>query len=306
MLKLGLGTAQFGLDYGVANRRGQTPVDEVRGILVEAARRGVGLIDTASLYGTSEEALGKALPTGHSFRIVTKTGKFDRGFGAAEARALEGSFRASLRKLDVPSTYGLLVHQADDLLTADGERLMDCLQSIKAANLVSKVGVSVYTGEQAMAVLARHAVDIVQLPLSLLDQRSILRGELRALKAAGVEIHARSVFLQGLLLMDPETLPPYFDPVRPTLASFRAAAAARGLTALQAALAFVQSRPEVDHFVVGVCDLPQFLEILEAVGKPPAPLPEFAPFHCPDERFVNPSLWPSEARARAPQGERRC
>lgn len=290
-MKLGLGTAQFGLDYGITNAAGKTPAAEVARILEEAHARGVRMLDTASLYGDSEAALGKSMPAGHAFRIVTKTPKFASGFGPAEARALEESFAASLKALGVTRVYGLLAHQADDLLSPGGERFLDALRALKDRGLVSKIGASVYSGSQIGGLLARGGIDLVQLPFNVLDQRPLREGHLKRLKEAGVEIHSRSVFLQGLLLMDPAAMPAYFGPLRATLEGFRATAAAHGLSPLQAALAFVAGRPEIDHFVVGVCDLAQFREILAAAQALPREAPDLSAFRCDEERFVNPSLW---------------
>ncbi|HXI60358.1 MAG TPA: aldo/keto reductase, partial [Polyangia bacterium] len=161
-MKLGLGTAQFGLDYGIANAVGKTPLEEVRRILSEAERAGVRLVDTACLYGDSEEALGRSLPAKHEFRIVTKTPKFPAGFGATEARTLQETFAGSLQKLGVPRVYALLAHQADDLLGADGDRFMDALLALKDRGLVAKVGASVYTPAQVDGLLARGRIDVVQ------------------------------------------------------------------------------------------------------------------------------------------------
>lgn len=290
-MKMGLGTAQFGLDYGISNTAGKTPLEEVRRILAEAARRGLRVLDTARLYGDSEAALGRALPDDHPFRIVTKTPKFPAGFDAAAAFTLQESLAASLKTLRIPSAYGLLAHDADDLIRPGGDRMLATLRELKSKGLAAKVGASVYTGAQIEALLSRGGVDLVQVPCNVLDQRLIDGGHLRALKSAGVEVHCRSVFLQGLLLMDPPKVPRYFDPIRPVLEGFRAASAARGLTLLQAALAFVAGRPEIDHFLVGVNDLAQLREILSAAESSPGGAPDFSLFKCEDERFVNPALW---------------
>lgn len=294
-MKLGLGTAQFGLDYGIANAVGKTPLEEVHGILSEAKRAGITLVDTACLYGDSEEALGRCLPAGHEFRIVTKTPKFPGDFGATAARTLQETFAASLQKLGVPRVYALLAHQADDLLGADGDRFMDALLALKDRGLVAKVGASVYTPAQVDGLLSRGRIDVVQIPFNVLDQRLLRGGQLAALAAGGVEVHARSMFLQGALLMNPPELPAFLRPVRPLLQRFSAAATAVGFSPLQAALAFVLERPEIAHAVVGVCDRAQLREILDAAGSLSAKQarPDWSQFHCDDETVVNPALWPN-------------
>lgn len=289
--KLGLGTVQFGLDYGVTNAAGKTPSGEVARILADAHDAGLRLLDTASLYGESEEALGRAFPAGHAFRIVTKTPKFTRGFSAAEARTLEDTFAASLRKLGVPRVYGLLAHQADDLLGSGGDRFLDTLLELKARGLVEKVGASIYSPAQVDGLLALGRPDLIQVPFNVLDQRLLRGGQLRALQDAGVEVHARSVFLQGVILAGPGSLPAHLSALEPVLVRFRAAAAACRLSPIQAALAFACGRAEVSTCLVGVVNRAQLAEIVAAAAPAGTGTPDWEEFHCGEERYVNPALW---------------
>lgn len=293
--KIGLGTVQFGLDYGISNAAGRTPTAEVARILAFAAETGIRLLDTACLYGDSEAALGGALPPegadgGGAFRIVTKTPKYSQGFGAAEADALKAEFRASLGRLKRKSVYGLLAHDADDMLRPGGDRMLASMRELQAEGLVEKVGSSVYSPAQIDSLLANSRIDLVQAPCNVLDQRLIKGGQLRALAAAGVEFHARSVFLQGLLLMPPSEVPAYFAPIRPLLDRFAECARAQGNTPLQAALAFVAERPEISNYLVGVNDLAQLRQIAAADASR-LPAGDLAECHCTEERFINPSLW---------------
>jgi aryl-alcohol dehydrogenase-like predicted oxidoreductase len=302
-LRLGLGTAQFGLDYGISNAAGKTPPEEVQRILEEAHRVGIRLLDTASLYGDSEAAMGRCLPPANEFRIVTKTPKFSGRFGPVEAEVLQDSFAASLRKMGVPRVYALLAHEADDLLGSDGDRFMDALLALKAGGLVAKVGASVYTPAQVDGLLSRRRIDVIQIPFNVLDQRLLRGGQLAALQAADVEVHARSIFLQGSLLMDATRLPEFLRPAGPLLLRFQAAAAACGLRPLQAALAFVLERPEINHGLVGVCDQAQLMEIVNAVQTLSSgeSRPDWSLFQCDQESVVNPALWPTiRNQGRAP------
>lgn len=290
-MKLGLGTVQFGLDYGIANPGGQTPPDEANAILEYAAGRGIRVLDTAALYGQSEEVLGRVLPAGHPFSIVTKTIRFAKPrLGPEDIAACEQAFAASLAKLRQPAVYGLLLHHADDLLVPGGERLFARLGEWRRQGLVQKIGVSVYTGDQIDRILAAYPIDLIQLPLSVLDQRLIAGGHLRRLKEKGVEIHVRSVFLQGLLLMPPDGLPPRFHSLRGHLGRYRAFIGERGLTPVQAALGFVLSLPEVGTAVCGVNTLGQLAELAAAVREDLDP-GQFAPFALSDETILNPALW---------------
>lgn len=290
-MKLGLGTVQFGLDYGVSNPEGRTPEPEVARILRLAADNGIGMLDTAVGYGNSEEVLGRTLPAQHSFAIVTKTPalRVDEGGGEYVERVRE-SFRKSISRLGQKRLYGILVHRAEDLLSAHGDQLMEALREFKQQGLVEKVGVSVYNAPQIDAILARFPIELVQLPVSVLDQRLIASGHLSKLRRAGIEVHARSVFLQGLLLMSPDALPAYFATIRDHLAGYHAHLESLGLTLLQAALGFVLGLPELDHVILGVNSAAQLQEILAAqVAQVDAQ--SMARFALTDPAMLDPSRW---------------
>lgn len=286
--KLGLGTVQWGGDYGVSNLAGRTPPSEVANILAAARRLGVKVLDTAALYGESEQVLGRNELA--SFQVVTKTARFDRAVISADdgARML-ATFRESLAKLRCSSVYGLLIHNADDLLAQDGDILVRCLERLKGDGKVKKIGVSVYSGDQAALLLSRFTPDLVQVPISVLDQRLIRGGHLDLLKSHGVEIHVRSVFLQGLLLMDPSCIPRYFEPIRPLLMRWHATARDAGMTASQAALAFVRTLPQVDCVLVGVESARQLDQC--AIDFVRGGSFDAAALACADPAFINPSMW---------------
>ncbi len=191
-MKLGLGTVQFGQNYGVSNSHGKSPLSEVERILDLAALRGIRVLDTAPAYGTSEEVLGHLLSCVHRFLIVTKTPKFPgRQITNRDAEILESTFLDSLRKLRQSQIYSLLIHDADSLLAPGSELLVDKLLELKRRGFVQKIGFSAYTPVQVKQILARFTVDIVQIPFSVLDQRMRLEGCLKQLKQSGIEIHAR-------------------------------------------------------------------------------------------------------------------
>ncbi|MBI3096128.1 MAG: aldo/keto reductase [Rhodocyclales bacterium] len=290
-MKLGLGTVQFGLDYGVSNRAGRTPEAETGRILRLAADSGIRVLDTAAGYGKSEEVLGRTLPAEHPFHIVTKTPALRAGEDGREfVDRVRASIRLSLSRLSQEKLYGVMVHRAEDLLSIQGDRLMKTLLEFRQMGVVEKVGVSVYSGEQIDAILARHPVELVQLPVSVLDQRLIGSGHVAKLKRAGIEIHARSAFLQGLLFMSPDELPAYFSPIRDHLAEYRACIESLGLTPLQAALGPVLAQPELDHVILGVNIVGQLQEILaaQAVQVDAGSLARFA---LTDSAMLDPSRW---------------
>jgi aryl-alcohol dehydrogenase-like predicted oxidoreductase len=299
-MKLGLGCAQFGFDYGISNRVGKPAPKDVARILEAARAGGVQVIDTAHAYGDSEAILGRCWPAKHAFSVVTKTLPLRTSrVTALDTHHVLNAFRLSLERLRQPRIYGLLVHDARDLLAAESERLMDALIDLKERRIVAKLGVSVYDERELDAVLARFSVDIVQVPLSVLDQRMHASGVLGHLKRAGIEVHARSVFLQGILLLEPRALPAFFGPYRHKLKQIHDAARRDGLSVLTLALAFVAAVQHVDVALVGVASVRQLQEILQAWEIRGAPRSDWSALACVDEKLVDPRRWPlSEATAR--------
>ncbi len=292
-MKLALGTVQFGQPYGVANTLGQPDEAAVRSILKKAAAAGVRVIDTASLYGESEAVLGRCLPAAPVFDIVTKTPKFQGLMPAQAVAALVTAWEASCKKLGLDRLYGLLLHDANDLLGPAGPALWQALQALQAGGRVQRIGASVYSAAQVDALLQRFPMDLVQLPLSLLDQRLVRGGQLAALVAAGVEIHARSAFLQGALLLPPGQLPPHLKGLGPYVGQIAAAAAAQKVRPLDLALRYVAGLPEVAAVVCGVESVEQFQQLAAVLA---APQPSLSPDQaracaCDDLALVDPSRW---------------
>lgn len=257
--KLGLGTVQFGMDYGVANKGGRVSGSRLDEVIALAQHLRIRVLDTAAAYGESEAALGRYLRDFSGVRVVTKTPP------APDVTSLRATFDRSLARLGVDSVYGLLVHHAADLLGPDGERLWQALESFKAQGRVTRIGVSVYSPEELRAVRARFQLDLVQLPMNLLDQRFRRCGLLNELHDERVEVHVRSVFLQGVLLMEPSELPEYFAPLRATLESIREHADASHTSVLAMALNSVLHLPQVDCVLVGVDSAKQLQHIADAI-----------------------------------------
>jgi aryl-alcohol dehydrogenase-like predicted oxidoreductase len=277
--RLGLGTVQFGQAYGVSNTAGQVPLAEVQAMLACAAGEGIGLLDTAANYGQAEEVLAQC--DTRVFRIVSKTVSVKGGVVAVIARARQSV--QSLGRVDV-----LLVHAVADLTGPDGGELWRALQDLKEKGTIGAIGISAYVAEDPVALARRFRPDVMQLPFSLLDQRLLRDGSLARLKDSGVEVHARSLFLQGLLFM--ETVPDKLRDAAPLLSCVRQRIAAAHATPLAAALGFVLSRPEVDVAVVGATNRHELDEIF---GAARAPLPELDWGTCAldDARILTPSLW---------------
>jgi aryl-alcohol dehydrogenase-like predicted oxidoreductase len=166
------------------------------------------------------------------------------------------------------------------------------MRELAQQGVVSRIGISVYTGAQIDRALELFEPDIIQLPINLFDQRLLQSGHLRQLKSRGIEVHARSVFLQGLLFMDPEQLGGSFSPARPHFEHYRTFLRQHRLTPLQAALQFVSQLSELDAILVGVTALSDLREVVEVHRTLSArPALDMSCLAFQDERILNPAFW---------------
>ena len=178
-----LGSAQFGLDYGISNTKGISSEDEVVKILQYANSAGIDTIDSASQYGKSESVIGRCVDQNSNWNIITKTPSFKGGsINTSDATHLSDKFKLSLENLNLKKNYGLLIHSCDDLFKPGGDLLFREMEKLKSKGLVSNIGVSLYTSNQIDNILDRYNVDIIQLPINILDQNLYTNGWLKKIK----------------------------------------------------------------------------------------------------------------------------
>jgi len=284
--RLVIGTAQFGLDYGVANRRGKVRLNEVATILTLARGAGVQTLDTAVAYGDCETRLGEIGVGG--WDVITKLPAVPQQCVDIDAW-VHGAVNASLRRLRMNRLYGLLLHRADDLLAPGGEQIFRTAAELKKCEVVERIGVSIYDPKQLDHLCDLFPIDLVQAPLNVVDRRLLDSGWMARLARDGVELHVRSVFLQGLLVMPESERPQRFDPWRPLWNDWDAWLMRSGLSAIEGCLRFVLSYPEVSRVVVGVDSEEQLRQLLFAVEGEPVDCPKH--FSSQDLDLVDPSRW---------------
>tara|TARA_R110002126_G_scaffold47512_10_gene133102 strand:- start:13283 stop:14197 length:915 start_codon:yes stop_codon:yes gene_type:complete len=294
--RIGLGTAQFGLDYGITNRNGALSKDATAEILNRARTLGISLLDTAPAYGDSESVIGSLDPAGN-FDIVTKLSPVAvESIGPADTDMMEREFDGSLKRLGRSRVAGVLVHHGRQLFAPGGEHLLALLNTLRDSGRAQKFGVSVYDGDEIDKVLERFTPDIIQVPISVADQRLIQSGHLEKLKNAGVEIHARSLFLQGTLLRDACDLPAFFATALPGFRNIKARARENGITSLQLCLAFAAHVPQLDRLIVGVSSVEEFAEITAAAAMGTVIDCDMNDLALSNPAMLDPSGWPSQVK----------
>jgi aryl-alcohol dehydrogenase-like predicted oxidoreductase len=284
--RLALGTVQFGLRYGIANQTGQVTRDEAASILEHAWAAAMDTLDTAIGYGQSEQRLGE-IGVG-CWQIISKLPAVPAECTDVAAWVRE-SLDGALTRLRVPRLYGLLLHRSQELSAPHGAALYRALVAAREEGKVTRIGVSIYAPEELDALVPRCSLDLVQAPFNILDRRLDSSGWLRRLTDAGTEVHVRSAFLQGLLLMSADRRPPRFQRWQTLWDRWHEWLRETQLTPVQACLGFVLSQPEIARVVIGVDSLTQLEEILRAADAPRVtPPPQLA---SADLSLIDPSRW---------------
>lgn len=284
--RLALGTAQFGLSYGVANKSGKVSIEEASEILHIAADNGIHTLDTAIVYGESEEVLGKIGVK--KWNIISKLPEIPQNCKNINSW-VNNSVQDSLKRLKKESIYALLLHRPEQLFTEYGDDLFSSLKELKKQKVVKKIGISIYSPSELDFIYENYSFDLIQAPFNIIDQRLNTSGWLTRLKEEGTEIHVRSVFLQGLLLMNANERPEKFAHWQPLWKKWDCWLNENNLTPVQACLGFALSYPEIDRVVFGVDNARHLKEILKTVEENIPKIPDYLMNE--DIDLINPSRW---------------
>lgn len=250
--KIGLGTVQFGIPYGISNNQGQTPEDEVAQILNYAQQVGIDVLDTASAYGKSEIVLGK--------NDLTKFGVVSKFLLQNNPENISKQLDKSLNNLNIPSLHGYMAHRPMEVV--ENPKLWDELLHLKDRGFIKKIGFSFNEEHEIETILSMNIKpDIIQVPYNYIDNR--FEPFMDELKTKGCEIHTRSAFLQGLFFVDIKKLNPFFDEVKPLIHSLQQ----YGNSLPSALLKFCTKKPFIDKVIIGVNNLEQLKRNLTGLNE---------------------------------------
>lgn len=285
--RLALGSAQFGTSYGVTNHGGIPSDFELAQIIGVARENGIDVVDTAQAYGNSEERLGRTGIDG--MKVVTKIS----GLAAVPADRIPAwmveQVGRSLDRLRSNSLYAVLLHDVAALQYPQRDQIVEGLQQILKQGLSSKVGLSAYYPEELLRQSQLLEGALVQVPASLFDRRFLGMAMEPPAVPADLEMHARSAFLQGLLLQAPSDLPVYFHRWLPIFNSFTEWCRIRNIDRMAACLAIFAKHPRITRIVVGVAKASQLQEVLTALTNS-LDTPVF-PESTGDENLLIPMNW---------------
>ena len=279
-----LGTAQLGLTYGISNKFGKPDSEAANELLNFALNNGITMLDTAAAYGNSEQVIGDSGVSG-KFQIISKLPKIDLNQSNLNS-IVETGASISLNRLKVNSLYAYLLHSVDDLVSY-GEALWEQLETLKSGKKTIKIGYSVYSPEQLEQVYDQFKPDIIQIPMNVLDQEFEITGWLKRLKDDGVEVHVRSVFLQGLLLMSKKEQIGKFPNHKNIWEEWHSFLDNNHISALESCIGFISNNNLIDEMVIGVNSEMELKEILKIKQDC---CPTFK-INSMDKELINPSNW---------------
>ncbi|MGL1930807.1 MAG: aldo/keto reductase [Desulfotalea sp.] len=284
--RFALGTVQFGLKYGIANKKEGVSDDEVSAIMKYSQREGLDTLDTAVMYGDSEQRLG--LFGVSNWNVISKLPAVPDECSCVSDWMMT-QVNDSLERLKIDKLYGLLLHRPYQLKGKNAKKIIRSLQQLKEKGLVQKIGISIYDPEELDALDFLCDLDIVQAPFNILDHRLIHSGWLDRLHSQGVEVHARSIFLQGLLLMGKEARPLKFHRWQEMWSLWDKWLVDTGLTPLQACVRYVMKFAQINKVLIGVDTLQQLTEIIKSTDGIIPQVPDA--FDISDQDLVNPAKW---------------
>ena len=273
--KIGLGSVQFGIPYGVSNKEGQTSSIEVTKILKYANKLGITVIDTASAYGNAEEVLGQN--DLNCFKIISKFMPLEVG------DSISIQLEKSLSNLKINSLYGYLAHRPLNLI--DNPKEWEELLKLKQENKIKKIGFSLNEPRELDLLLNKGMMpDLIQVPYNYFDNR--FKDILIELNAKGCEIHTRSTFLQGLFFTDVQKLPSFFDQVKKNIGDLQIKYENNLSSVL---LKYVLSLDFIDVVIMGVENKMQLKNNLTNIENAQFLSPKDFNF---SEDVIMPSNWP--------------
>ena len=285
-MKIGLGTANFGQKYGLT-RKNINSNKEIEKILKFSNKSIIKLIDTSDNYGSSETLLGNN--NLKSFKIITK---LKISVNEKKSDNLENivfkKIEDSLSKLNIKKLYAILLHNSDDLKGDKKHKLIKVLKKLKKKNLVSKIGVSIYDPKELDFIWPFWKPDIVQCPFNIVDKRIYESGWLNKLKRNKIEIHVRSIFLQGLLLKDKKSIPKKFKNCENIFKKLGNYCKNKNISKMQACINFIKSFKKISYVIIGFENIDQIKKTIKYFNKNQKKYPSLI---CNDAKLINPRLW---------------
>jgi aryl-alcohol dehydrogenase-like predicted oxidoreductase len=284
MNRIVLGGAQLGLPYGILNGGETLSREEVARILDTAVDHGIDSIDTAIAYGQSESIIGET--SQNRFKIISKLPPLPVDISDV-SEWVHSQVQGSLSRLKCTSLDALLLHRPQDLTGAQGAELYAAIGSLMAEKMIHRFGVSIYSPDDLEGIIGTFDIHVVQAPLNVFDRRIL--GVTDQLSALNIEVHARSVFLQGVLIASPKDRPQRFEPWSEHFALFDEWVHSSGVSAMACCLGFALQQPGIAKLVIGTTSAESLDEIMNSIPNSVLEVPTH--LQSSVEQLIDPRFW---------------
>ena len=284
MNRIVLGGAQLCLPYGILNGGETLSREEVARILDTAVDHGIDSIDTAIAYGQSESIIGET--SQNRFNIISKLPPLPVDISNV-SEWVHSQVQGSLSRLKCTSLEALLLHRPQDLTGAQGAELYAAIGSLMAEKMIHRFGVSIYSPDDLEGIIGTFDIQVVQAPLNVFDRRIL--GFTNHLSALNIEVHVRSVFLQGVLIANPKDRPQRFEPWSEHLAQFDEWVRSSGVSAMACCLGFALQQPSIAKLVIGTTSAESLDEIMTSIPNSVLEVP--AHLQSSVEQLIDPRFW---------------
>ena len=284
MNRIVLGGAQLGLPYGILNGGETLSREEVARILNTAVDHGIVSIDTAIAYGQSESIIGET--SQNRFNIISKLPPLPVDISDV-SEWVHSQVQGSLSRLKCTSLDALLLHRPQDLTGAQGAELYAAIGSLMAEKMIRRFGVSIYSPDDLEGIIDTFDIHVVQAPLNVFDRRIL--GVTNQLSALNIEVHVRSIFLQGVLIASPQDRPQRFEPWSEHFALFDEWVRSSGVSAMACCMGFALQQSGIAKLVIGTTSAESLDEIMNSIPNSVLEVPTH--LQSSVEQLIDPRIW---------------
>ena len=283
--KICIGSANFALNYGYKKKK--LSKKNIRKIINYSHKRGINYIDTAINYGITHKILGEF--NLKKFNIITKIPTPPKNIKSIKKWCISNVIQAK-KTLRIKCIYGLLIHDTKILHnTINANEIFEALDFLKRKKIINKVGLSIYDPSELDDYFDKYNFQIIQFPFNIFDRRILNSGWLKRLSKKKVELHARSIFLQGLLLLDLKKIPKKFKKWIKNFNKLDLFVKKKNISKKIACVSFVRKFSKINKFVIGINDINQIKDNLTLFIDKAVKIPTH--LEVKSQKLINPKMW---------------
>ncbi len=288
-MKIIFGSAQLMSDYGINKDNKNLVKSELIKIFKLLKKKKTFLIDTAQSYGNAEKTIGKLINS--KFKIITKVSSLKNYDINNLDKIIFKKINRSLKNLRIKKLYGILIHDQNDLKGKKGKKIISVLKKIKREGLTKKIGFSCYDTKILLHNLKKNNFDIVQFPMNVFDQRLLDKKTSNFIKKKKIEVHIRSIFLQGLLTLKKKKMSIFGSKIKKKLILWNKFLKKNRISSSEACIAFIKKNIKNYNVVIGINNIEQLKQVYNCISSKKGHNLNFNRLNVKNEKIINPSRW---------------